>query len=85
MRTRDRRHRPRAAFAVVAAALLRERDVEEGTGFGAALIVRAQAGSTLGAAVRGRRGWLGVAVTAGAVLPVQGAVNPSCAETSTRR
>ena len=42
---------------------------------GALLIVRAQAGSALEAAVRGRGGWIAVAVGAGAVLPVQGAIN----------
>jgi transporter family-2 protein len=42
---------------------------------GALLIVRAQAGSALEEAVRGRGGWIAVAVGAGAVLPVQGAIN----------
>jgi transporter family-2 protein len=46
---------------------------------GALLIVRAQAGSALEEAVRGRGGWIGgwiaVAVGAGAVLPAQGAIN----------
>ena len=42
---------------------------------GALLIVRAQAGGALEEAVRGRGGWIAVAIAAGAVLPVQGAVN----------
>ena len=42
---------------------------------GALLIVRAQAGGGLERAVRGRHGWIAFALAAGAVLPVQGAVN----------
>jgi transporter family-2 protein len=43
---------------------------------GAALIVRAQAGGgAVDAAVRARTGWLALALLAGAVLPIQGAVN----------
>jgi len=43
---------------------------------GAALIVRAQAGGgAVDAAIRGRAGWLALGLVAGAVLPVQGAVN----------
>ena len=43
---------------------------------GAWLIVGAQAGGeAIGRAVRQRRGWIGLGVVAGAVLPVQGAVN----------
>jgi transporter family-2 protein len=43
---------------------------------GTGLIVRAQAGAeALGEAARRRTGWLALGVTAGAVLPVQGAVN----------
>ena len=43
---------------------------------GAALIVRAQAGAkALEDGVRGRAGWLLLALAAGAVLPVQGAIN----------
>lgn len=42
---------------------------------GAALIVRAQAGEGVGEAVRGRRPWLALGLVAGAVLPIQGAIN----------
>jgi bacterial/archaeal transporter family-2 protein len=43
---------------------------------GAALIVRAQTGGgVVESAVRERPGWLGLALMAGAVLPLQGAVN----------
>ena len=42
---------------------------------GTLLIVRAQAGSALESAIRGRAGWIAVAIAAGAALPVQGAVN----------
>jgi bacterial/archaeal transporter family-2 protein len=43
---------------------------------GAWLIVGAQAGGeAIGRAVRQRRGWIALGVVAGAVLPVQGAVN----------
>jgi transporter family-2 protein len=42
---------------------------------GAGLVVRAQAGAALEEAVRGRRQWIAVALAAGAVLPVQGAIN----------
>jgi len=43
---------------------------------GAALIVRAQAGGrALEESVRGRPGWLVLAVAGGAVLPIQGAIN----------
>jgi transporter family-2 protein len=43
---------------------------------GAALIVRAQAGSgAVESAVREHAGWLGLALLAGAVLPLQGAIN----------
>jgi bacterial/archaeal transporter family-2 protein len=43
---------------------------------GAALIVRAQAGGgAVQSAVREHTGWLGLALVAGAVLPLQGAVN----------
>jgi transporter family-2 protein len=43
---------------------------------GAALIVRAQAGGeAVESAVREHAGWLGLALTAGAVLPLQGAIN----------
>ena len=42
---------------------------------GGLLVARAQAGAGLDEAVRGRARWLAVALAAGAVLPVQGAVN----------
>jgi transporter family-2 protein len=43
---------------------------------GAALIVRAQVGGgAVESAVRERTGWLGLALLAGAVLPIQGAIN----------
>ena len=42
---------------------------------GTLLVVRAQAGSALESAIRGRAGWIAVAIAAGAALPVQGAVN----------
>lgn len=42
---------------------------------GTLLIVRAQAGAALDEAVRGRRGWIAFAIAAGAVLPIQGAIN----------
>ena len=43
---------------------------------GAAMIVRSQAGSrAVEGPVRGRAGWLALALLAGAVLPIQGAVN----------
>jgi transporter family-2 protein len=42
---------------------------------GATVIVRAQAGKGAERAVRGRPGWILLALAAGTVLPVQGAVN----------
>ena len=43
---------------------------------GAALVVRAQAGEgAVGEAIRGRRPWLTLGLGAGAVLPIQGAIN----------
>jgi transporter family-2 protein len=48
------------------------------------LIVRAQAGAeALEQAARERRGWIALALAAGAVLPVQGAVNRSSTPSST--
>ena len=42
----------------------------------ALLIVRAQAGAdALESALRGRSGWIGLGLAAGAVLPIQGAIN----------
>jgi transporter family-2 protein len=46
-----------------------------GVVLGTVLIVRAQAGSQLGDAVANRRGWIAFGLLAGAVLPVQGAIN----------
>jgi bacterial/archaeal transporter family-2 protein len=58
---------PLTAAALVGAAAV---------GVGAALIVRAQAGArAIEGAVRERAAWLGLALLAGAALPVQGAVN----------
>jgi transporter family-2 protein len=42
---------------------------------GAWLIVRSQAGTALEDAVRSRTGWVSLGLVAGAVLPIQGAVN----------
>jgi transporter family-2 protein len=46
-----------------------------GVAAGTLLIVRAQAGSSLDAAVAGRKGWIALGLAAGAVLPAQGAIN----------
>ena len=47
---------------------------------GAATIARAQAGKGVEKA-KGRPGWIALALVAGAILPIQGAVNAPCART----